>query len=381
MGATTGIAWADATVNFWIGCTKVSAACDHCYAEAWAARFGVAEWGHGKARRPRLDKAAAEAFRLQRKAQREGRRLKVFANSLSDLFDAEVPEDWRDFAFAVFALTPALDWQILTKRPKWARAYLGRHFGGGESFHLSEVLFEMFHPFDEWHHEAAANCLDSNTPLQNVWLGTTVETQAMADLRVPELLAAPAALRWLSIEPLLGEINLRKIAARRAPAIDALTGRMIAGNHSGDRRRERLDWVVVGGESGRGARPMHPDWVRSLRDQCLAAEVPFFFKQWGEYLLGERTPESAGGDGHGLPLRFADGDIFEVLCDGTDIVLAAAEDEAAGPRKIWREFHGWQGQLLRKLGTKRAGHLLDGRAWQDFPQSPATLPTAKESAP
>lgn len=319
MGADSKIEWCDHTINFWIGCTKVSAACDHCYAQAQAARFGLAKWGHGEPR-AKTKSAIATAFRLDRKAAKAGRRAKVFANSMSDFFDAEVPDEWRDEAMAVMALTPHLDWLVLTKRPKVMRAYLaGLEPGGARNLAIRAATI---------HH--LSFCADSSRPysfpLPNVWLGTTVEDQKMADLRIPELRATPAAKRILSVEPMLGAIDLRQY----------LVGHCIGWTPP-------LDWIICGGESGPHARSMHPQWARDLRDQCQAAGVPFFFKQWGEW--EPSTPERANGNPRSG---------WRALSGRSPAMRAELYPEAGAA-------------FVERVGKARAGRLLDGREWNEFP--------------
>lgn len=247
MGEATGIEWADHTFNPWIGCTKISPACDHCYAEELTKRFDPASdlW-EGKRRR-----TSAANWKLPLKWNREaaafraahGRAPMVFCASLADVFDNQVPDQWRRDLWCLIEATPDLIWLLLTKRPQNIRKMLPEH--------------------------DPANMLG----WANVWMGTTVENQAEADRRIPHLLAAPAAKRFLSCEPLLGPVDLTAIPRSQAEGfMRPLDGRF-----------NRIDWVIAGGESGREARPSHPDWFRSLRDQCAAVGTPFLFKQWGEW--------------------------------------------------------------------------------------------------
>ncbi len=271
MSEHSSIEWCDATVNFWWGCTKVSPGCAHCYADTLAHRFGKDIWGAGKPREDHRAGAARLARKLDRKAGAAGRRLRVFSASMSDWLDDEVPADWLGDMLRVIAETPHLDWLLLTKRPQNWRGRL----------------------------EAAASCVGSwvpenwlaGNPPANVWVGTTVEDQTRADERIPRLLEIPARVRFLSCEPLLGPV-VPHLARNIDPECDdcrgtgfysdAGPGRGGSEYHSCEcRGRERIHWVIAGGESGPGARAMHPDWARSLRDQCRAARVAFFFKQWG----------------------------------------------------------------------------------------------------
>jgi protein gp37 len=279
------IEWTDATFNPWIGCTKVSLACDHCYAEAWDRRFAVSghamHWGPGKARR----RTSAANWKLPLRWEREhaaffaqhGRRRRVFCASLADVFDNEVPGSWRADLFDLIRSTPNLDWLVLTKRIGNAMAMLDE--AGG------------------W---AGIDTHGARNPLSNLKLGATAANQPEADRDIAKLLAVPAAGHFVSIEPMLGPIDLEHLGRYSAYRwINALTGWVTEGHLARSSEEcssnvacyqaTRLDWVIVGGESGPGARPMHPDWARSLRDQCASAGVPFFFKQWGEWAPYDRS--------------------------------------------------------------------------------------------
>lgn len=324
MGEVSKIEWTDATFNPWIGCTAVSAACDHCYAEALSkARLGVA-WGKGEPRRRTSAANWKLPLRWNRKAEREGRRLRVFCASLADVFDSEVPEGWRDELFALIAETPHLDWLLLTKRPKAMRDYADRAHRCGEHW----LADQPDAPAVLW-------------PLSNVWLGTTVEDQKMAEVRIPHLLATPAAVRFLSMEPLLGPVDLTAIPWRfngcsgeTVKTINALTGNITVNDpvFGGGGGIVGLDWVITGGESGPGARASHPEWFRSISRQCTAAGVPFLFKQWGEW-----APREA----------------FINYPKQVRIPLAQFQ---AGEERLYR------------VGRKVAGRLLNGVTWDEVPE-------------
>lgn len=257
MAQNSKIEWCDHTFNPWEGCTKVSPGCANCYAEARNARFGggtAPNWGPGKPRRrtsaanwlqpvkwDRDARLRAEALTrvppLARKFE-NWHRPRVFCASLADVFDPEVPDAWRDELFDLIYRCKNLDWLILTKQPALAADYL-----------LGSSL-------------AGAANLEEGGIFEHLWLGTTAEDQQRADERIPELLRIPAYVRFVSCEPLLGPVTLPRLYG--------------AG----------VDWVICGGESGPHARPMHPDWARDLRDQCYEEGIPFFFKQWGEWLPG-----------------------------------------------------------------------------------------------
>ncbi|CAO3426567.1 phage Gp37/Gp68 family protein [Azospirillum argentinense] len=326
MAENSAIEWTDATFNPWIGCTKVSPACDHCYAETLSkARLGV-PWGAGQPRRRTSVQNWNLPLRWNRKAAKEGRRMRVFCASLADVFDAEVPDDWRDDLFALIAATPHLDWLLLTKRPKVMRDFANRAARCGEHWLASKGA-----PPVQW-------------PLPNVWLGTTVENQAMAEARIPHLLATPAAVRFLSMEPLLGPVDLHRLDAPDAfhDHLNALTGELLIDGGSGLARHARLHWIIAGGESGPKARPSHPDWFRSLRDQCAAAGVPFLLKQWGEWAPGE----NAGG-----PMTRTE--------QAATLINDEWDFERITPTRS-AEMHRDDEPDLYRVGKRNAGRLLDG---------------------
>jgi len=279
MAENSKIEWTDHTFNPWIGCTKVSPGCDHCYAEArMDHRLGQVRWGpHGERRRTG-EAYWREPLKWNRRAADAGQRERVFCASLADVFDNQILSDWRADLWALIESTPNLDWLLLTKRPQNIAAMLPANWGDG------------------W---------------PNVWLGTTAENQTEADRRIPHLLARRATVRFVSAEPLLGPIDFTAIGPR-------------------------LDWIIVGGESGPGARPMHPDWARSIRDQCAAAGVPFFFKQHGDWLA---TSDDNGEISYGSHPRH-----------GWDI---------DGPTEAW----------AYRVGKTRAGRLLDGIEHNAMPEA------------
>lgn len=246
------IEWTEASWNPVTGCTKVSPGCDHCYAETFAERWRGTkghpyEHGFDLTLRPeRLDQPL-----------RWKRPRRIFVNSMSDLFHDDIPDEFIAKVFGVMAAAPQHVFQLLTKRHGRMRSLLG-----SEAFR--EQVF-ISNNYDQ------GDVLGDGWPLPNVWLGVSVENQQWADIRIPALLETPAAVRWLSCEPLLDRLDLK--AHWLLPTFPG----------------PRINWVVVGGESGLASRPMQVDWARSLRDQCHAANVPFFFKQWGG-----RTPKANG---------------------------------------------------------------------------------------
>jgi protein gp37 len=324
MGENTKIEWADHTFNPWIGCTKVSPACDHCYAEKLAtARLGVG-WGPHAERRRTAESTWRQPLAWNRKAQRDGKRARVFCASLADVFDnhPSILPAWRPALWDLIDATPHLDWLLLTKRPQNITAMLP--------------------------HQRV---------MPNVWLGTTVENQAEADRRIPHLLAVPAARRFLSCEPLLGPVVLHDIRMETAAGsgmADPLAGTFYlpgcgSVNSVTLRNAPRIDWVIAGGESGPGARPSHPDWFRSLRDQCAAAGVPFFFKQWGDWAVASHENGFRGSgwmDQNDALWVGADGRVDKPSCTGLP-----------EPYAMWRK------------GKKLAGALLDGREHREMPGS------------
>ncbi|CAG9193967.1 Protein gp37 [Paraburkholderia caribensis] len=270
MSENSKIEWTDHTFNPWEGCQKVGPGCDHCYAEVRNARFagGAAiNWGPGAPRRRtsaanwrkplQWNKAHAQFF------AQHGRRQRVFCASLADVFDNAVDPTWRRDLFDLIELTPNLNWLLLTKR-------IGN-------------VFEMV---------ARARSHDWLAGRDNVWLGATIVNQAEADRDIPKLLAVPARVRFLSMEPLLGPVDLKlnlttvaeRLRVQHAQRENPGTSSYMFG------RGQLIDWVIVGGESGHGARPMSIQWARSLRDQCDAAGVRFLFKQWGEWLPDNQNP-------------------------------------------------------------------------------------------
>jgi protein gp37 len=298
MADQTNIEWCDSTFNPFIGCTKVSPGCDNCYAEKLMDhRMHKVHWGTGQPRvrtsaanwrKPITWNAAHQTFFAA-----HGRRRRVFCASLADVFDNEVDPAWRMDLFQLIADTPNLDWLVLTKRIGNVRAMCS---GDG-------LMFDMI--------------------ADRVWLGATIVNQEEANRDIPKLLAVPAAKHFLSMEPLLGPVSLRWLAAwpETAPRSAQKPGGLT--NHLDGLRR--IGWVIVGGEAGRDARPMHPGWARSLRDECAVAGVAFHLKQNGEF---------------------------------------ASVSEVAGPGAHHR-FE--DGTTVRRVGRALAGRLLDGVLHDAFP--------------
>lgn len=312
------------TFNPWIGCTKVSPGCDNCYAENQNGRWNwnAAGWGPHASRRRTSTGYWRQPLKWNREAEASGIRRKVFCASLADVFDnhGSITSGWHGDLWHLIASTPALDWLLLTKRPQNIAKMLPDGYGAPSWG-------------DGW---------------PNVWLGVTAENQEEANRRIPILLATPAAKRFVSAEPLLGAIDYRRwLSSDPGGAIyDAAGGQMDYVEPTGP----ALDWIIAGGESGRGARPMHPDWVRSIRDQCAAAGVPFFFKQWGEW----------------APVYDRDVDDPDWRrCD-----QIAREH----PRGRWLNlagghgFHGERVVYVNPVGKRASGALLDGREHKEWPR-------------
>ncbi|NBJ13238.1 phage Gp37/Gp68 family protein [Microvirga arsenatis] len=288
MGDKSAIEWTNATWNPIAGCSVISPGCANCYAMKMASRLvgmGVETYA-GLTKDSNAGPVWTGAVRLVKdallKPLRWKRPRRIFVNSMSDLFHEAVPDEWIDRIFAVMALAPQHTFQVLTKRADRMRAYLEdcRRQNGRQHLiraAITDLAGSRNAPgvTEAWLRISGAE--ENWSPLRNVWLGVSAEDQTRANERIPDLLATPAAVRWVSAEPLLGPIDFMRIN-RPAPL-----GSMSALLCEED-QRAWLNWIVVGGESGPGARPMHPDWARSIRDQCATAGVPFFFKQWGNYL-------------------------------------------------------------------------------------------------
>ena len=282
MGKETTIEWTHHTFNPWWGCVKVSAACDHCYAETWAKRLGEDVWGPASARRFFSDAHWKEPLKWNADAEAQGTRQRVFCASMADVFENRkdlIPHRLR--LLELISKTPHLDWLLLTKR-----------------IHLVKKQLPKGYEFP-----------------RNVWLGATVENQASAGKRIKYLLEFKTpAVRFLSCEPLLGPVDIREF---------------LQVSEFGT----KVDWVIAGGESGHGSRPMEPQWPEDLRKQCSAARVPFHFKQWGHW-----APIELAGDA--VTRRTV---IHIVKFEGTEVTLAA-------------------------VGKSKAGRSLAGKHWDQFPK-------------
>lgn len=289
MGDKTGIEWTDATWNPIRGCSRVSAGCDNCYAMRQAHRMnhpGGAYEGLTRVGKRGVDwTGEVRLVREQLDAPlRWTRPRRVFVNSMSDLFHPSLDFQAIAAVFGVMAASPRHTFQVLTKRPSIANKFFA-WLAAQDSSPDCAAQRAAYHALPDENefqlHPVKGTLKSYPWPLPNVWLGVSVEDQPSADERIPLLLETPAAVRFISAEPLLERIDLRHLQPKDPPTeIDALAGTHgVLRPHGGT--CNRLDWVIVGGESGPGSRPILPGWVSVVRDQCVETGVPFFFKQWG----------------------------------------------------------------------------------------------------
>jgi protein gp37 len=354
----SNIEWTDSTWNPVRGCSKVSAGCQNCYAMAVAARFsgkglpyeGLAiitgsgpQW---------TNKVVCVEDRLLVPLQwRKPRR--IFVNSMSDLFHKDIPDEfiWKVFAVMASAGRNGHTFQILTKRPERMREMLR----DPKALHNIVCEAEGIASENGWCHMGED---DFTYPLPNVWIGVSVEDQKTADERIPHLLNTPAAVRFLSCEPLLGPVDLQLTKLEYDPV------QHLGGNVMIPQRKDLLHWIIAGGESGLGARAIHPDWVRSLRDQCRAYGTTFHFKQWGshEIVTGEPRRGDVWVTNHRTvgKNRSSDLDIYAVIYQRWEPGDVGAEPGRWSP---------WADALMRPISKKAAGRELDGRTWDEFPIS------------
>lgn len=279
MGKNSSIEWTNHTFNPWWGCSKVSEACKYCYAESWSKRIGKELWGDSTERRFFGDDHWAEPDQWNKEARKQHTKMRVFCASMADVFEArENLDPWRARLWKIIEDTQYLNWLLLSKRP------------------------ENFATMIPWKYEYP----------RNIWLGTTVENQQTANKRISALINQPAAIRFISCEPLLGLIDFTPWLINQ-------------------KRKKNINWVIVGGESGPYARPMNPEWVKNIRNQCVRFGVSFYFKQWGSWR------PSNNGSYH------------------------------SKHQIILKDFQGNDSIRLLKVGKKRAGRDFEGRIWNDIP--------------
>lgn len=371
----TNIEWTNETWNPLVGCSFQSPGCTNCYAMNMAYRqqaMGTPQYA-GTAKKTKAGPVWTGKVNFVESALLKPLSWKkprlIFVNSMSDMFHPDVPFEWIDRIFAVMALSPQHTFQVLTKRSDRMREYMTGRILGNQAEYLENEIGLI----------AADNNLagdggETNKPLPNVWLGVSVEDQKRADERIPDLLQTPAAKRFLSCEPLLGSVDLERVLYKEDyyesganHYIDVLRGGFWspwgpgfrAGqdgepknhftNHS-DLKDCLIDWVIVGGESGKGARPMHPDWARTIRDQCAAANVPFFFKQWGSWWpCVDRDNDD--------PDWRAD---YNLAKKAKNLCLLNLEGGCG--------FHGDRVHIMQRRNKKFAGRLLDGQEHNGKPE-------------
>ena len=342
----TKIEWTGETWNPVVGCSIVSPGCTNCYAMGQAGRIqrmtpdshylGTTQTSKAGDVWTGVVKLAPDHILMR--PLRWTKPRTIFVNSMGDLFHEDVPDAWIDLVFAMMAATCDASqtggdehtYQILTKRSARMRVYMAhpdREAIIDEAVEKLAAAMYRHEPFARKRPRSPFYGGVDNWPLPNVWLGVSAERQIEADARIPDLLSTPAAVRFVSAEPLLGPINFRSIDVSGDEEVLPLGAGYLDRLEPGENEGPRLDWIIVGGESGRSARPMHPSWARGIRDQCNAAGVAFFFKQWGS---------------HARAADLLPGDHLEQDAD-----------------------------LMLPTNKARAGRLLDGREWLEMPTAQA----------
>lgn len=340
---STRIEWTNQTWNPTTGCDRVSDGCDNCYALIMAARLkamGSAKYqtdGNAETSGPGFGVATHVDTLRDPLGWLKPRR--VFVNSMSDLFHDRIPVEFIASVWAIMAATPQHTYQILTKRHARMRSVLrSPEFAYATFRHMAKLS------------TGPASLAPLRGALPNVWLGVSIENQDTAERRIPALLDTPAQVRFLSCEPLLGPVDLTNLGTRHGPPINVLR----------PHRAGAVSWVIAGGESGKKARPSHPAWFRSLRDQCRRAGVPWFFKQWGNW----STPDPSSGH-----------EIFDYVTDDDRVQVVSA-----GGVLLGRPWGGWARQdsptrdaaVMRRYSKQVAGRLLDGQTWDEYPEGMLT---------
>lgn len=347
------------TWNPTTGCSPVSEGCQNCWARALSKRF------HG-----RDDKFEVQTYedRLEYPLHLS-KPARIGVCFQGDLFHRQVDDGFRRLVFAVMMACPQHTFVVLTKRAREMREWF-QVYSPNDCFVEAKFINEGRRANHGSRLTAKLTCMDglpsknnsrvpSKWPLPNVWLGVSVENQQAADIRIPDLLETPAALRWVSIEPMLGPMDLELNTCDECGGAGETAGHYFSDDGceqcetcrgKGTVLDSRLDWVICGGESGPKARPMHPNWARSVRDQCVAAGVPFYFKQWGEWaepLPGQKFDTSNG--------RAGKSQAFIVSEDGT--VHCFHNEQIRNPKTMVR------------VGKKAAGRMLDGREYLEMPKT------------
>lgn len=364
------------TWNPTTGCDKVSQGCKNCYAEVMHRRLrGMypEKYSHDFLGTVKTHEDVLTLPLTWKKPRT------VFVNSMSDLFHEQVPFDFIDKVFAIMALTPQHTYQVLTKRADRMKEYMDQYEIGVIEDLADEFISEFFLPRglvpplpwywenfgkdeDGIHQGGKWEYDDPNISfLPNVWMGVSVEDQKAANERIPFLLQVPAAIRFLSCEPLLGKINLDEclrpamdLLEAEAPGLTKAFGELMSAAGI-----NYINWVIAGGESGHHARPMHPDWVRNLRDQCRTAVVPFFFKQWGQWVDHDNYKalheQFYFKKGHCQLYLGIKGNELELPSPHTHITDDTLVGESAAK--------------MYMVGKHHSGNLIDGRKWNQFPKA------------
>lgn len=351
MAEHSSIEWTDATWNPITGCSVVSPGCTNCYAMKLA---GTRLRHHPSRSGLTINTKAGPVWNGKVRLNEEWidqplkwkRPRMIFVCAHGDLFHEDVPDSWIDRVFAIMALAPQHTFQVLTKRAERMHRYM-LPFEQRRADSLGKLVLSLGYtdPLEalEW-------------PLPNVWFGVSAEDQQRADERIPHLLATPATFRFLSAEPLLGPIDFYTTSSTMPNEEHPWrNGPILQG----------IDWVIVGGESGSGARPMHPEWARSMRDQCASADVPFFFKQWGNWAAVSQMSEEQI-DACYPPLTERHPDATRAPLVSTHVLHADGSRHHTHDRDAF--LQGTGAMTMFEIGKKRAGRLLDSIEHNGMPR-------------